>query len=286
MTNHVATARRSSMSPAHWREDLSASLDLVTDPTNTDHATAAAKILGSVAADTHPCVQFEQVLAAFGAKALGAVLRFHLEAETSLEGPATTMIAKESLARLDLTVRDLEWPEAVMHPHYIDQATSTDPVFEAKLAAAKQQHAQRLAEPEQPEERPAAATVTRKPNGSLEVTDALGRTATLHWSRFQGLIVSAESAVYLGQPEVTAWLLERLVDEPEEPETPDACTCGPSIQLGVGTKILVPGLPWKEVGEIRKKRYGNAQIRLDEAGAAPVFVQVDVRPRRSRTRGH
>jgi hypothetical protein len=55
-------------------------------------------------------------------------------------------------------------------------------------------------------------SVEQKPNGDLWVTDALGRRATLHWSRFHGLIVSVEKggAVYLGQPAVIAWLAGRL----------------------------------------------------------------------------
>jgi len=66
----------------------------------------------------------------------------------------------------------------------------------------------------------AIESAIRKPNGDLEVTDTLGRSALLHWSRFHGLIVSAEGAVYLGQPEVKAWLLEHLA--PEEPVAPTA----------------------------------------------------------------
>lgn len=50
--------------------------------------------------------------------------------------------------------------------------------------------------------------VTERPNGDLAVTDSLGRSALLHWSRFHGLIVSTDQpgAVYLGQPETTAWM--------------------------------------------------------------------------------
>lgn len=57
-----------------------------------------------------------------------------------------------------------------------------------------------------------AETVEKKPNGDLWVTDAMGRKATLHWSRFHGLIVSIDGggAVYLGQPAVVAWLAEHL----------------------------------------------------------------------------
>jgi len=55
-------------------------------------------------------------------------------------------------------------------------------------------------------------TVIERSNGDLHVTDALGRMATLHWSRFHGLIVSVEQqgAVYLGQPEVLDWLRARM----------------------------------------------------------------------------
>jgi hypothetical protein len=52
--------------------------------------------------------------------------------------------------------------------------------------------------------------VEQQMNGDLWVTDALGRRATLHWSRFHGLIISAGSAVYLGSPEVYAWLKEHI----------------------------------------------------------------------------
>lgn len=54
--------------------------------------------------------------------------------------------------------------------------------------------------------------VEQKANGDLWVTDAQGRKATLHWSRFHGLIASVHEggAVYLGQPEVLAWLAEHL----------------------------------------------------------------------------
>ncbi len=56
--------------------------------------------------------------------------------------------------------------------------------------------------------------VTECANGDLVVTDVLGRKATLHWSRFHGLIVNVDSlsgSVYLGQPEVTAWLTGYLL---------------------------------------------------------------------------
>ena len=54
--------------------------------------------------------------------------------------------------------------------------------------------------------------VIRRANDDLHVTDSLGRMATLHWSRFHGLIVSTEQpgAIYLGQPEVRDWLTARL----------------------------------------------------------------------------
>jgi hypothetical protein len=61
------------------------------------------------------------------------------------------------------------------------------------------------------------AVITRA-NGDLHVTDSLGRKATLHWSRFHGLIVSADSAVYLGQAEVVDWLRERLTTPPSDDE--------------------------------------------------------------------
>jgi len=58
---------------------------------------------------------------------------------------------------------------------------------------------------------PSPESALCQPNGDLHVTDVQGRTAVLHWSRFHGLIVSSTSgAVYLGQPVVTAWLLEHL----------------------------------------------------------------------------
>jgi hypothetical protein len=53
-------------------------------------------------------------------------------------------------------------------------------------------------------------TVITRSNGDLHVTDGLGRMATLHWSRFHGLIISTDGAVYLGQPEVSAWLVSHL----------------------------------------------------------------------------
>ena len=51
-------------------------------------------------------------------------------------------------------------------------------------------------------------TVHKLENGDLLVTDSLSRMATLHWSRFHGLIVNAAGAVYLGEPEVYQWLME------------------------------------------------------------------------------
>ena len=59
--------------------------------------------------------------------------------------------------------------------------------------------------------------VIRRANGDLHVTDHLGRMATLHWSRFHGLIVSIDSpggAVYLGQPDVLSWLRAHLSGDP------------------------------------------------------------------------
>lgn len=59
-------------------------------------------------------------------------------------------------------------------------------------------------------EREARDQVEELWNGDLQVTDALGRQACLHWSRFHGLIVSmdAPGAVYLGQPATLAWIAE------------------------------------------------------------------------------
>lgn len=54
--------------------------------------------------------------------------------------------------------------------------------------------------------------VEHLPNGDIHVTDAIGRTARLHWSRFHGLIISKDEAgaVYLGQPETLAWIAKWL----------------------------------------------------------------------------
>lgn len=50
-------------------------------------------------------------------------------------------------------------------------------------------------------------------HGDFHVTDSLGRKARFHWSRFHGLIVSADSAVYVTQDKADnelffAWLNE------------------------------------------------------------------------------
>lgn len=71
-------------------------------------------------------------------------------------------------------------------------------------------------QPQTPTENP--ESVVELPNGDLEVTDVLGRSARLHWSRFHGLIVLADGAVYLGQPEVYAWIRENLPPVKESPD--------------------------------------------------------------------
>ena len=60
--------------------------------------------------------------------------------------------------------------------------------------------------------------VIERANGDLHVTDHLGRRATLHWSRFHGLVVSTEqtNGMYLGQPEVLSWLRAHLSTEQEQ----------------------------------------------------------------------
>ncbi len=124
------------------------------------------------------------------------------------------------------------------------------------------------------------AAVLTLPNGDLEVTDSLGRKARLHWSRFHGPIVDAESAVYLGDPEVTKWLLEHLTprQSQEVAEELSAITVrmgAGTVDLVVGGAITLPDLPPKTIGAIRKIRYDKAQLRLDEQFAEPVWITVD-----------
>lgn len=76
----------------------------------------------------------EATLRAFGPATLGIVLRFHIEARTSLSGPSEITVATKRLGDLGLTRADLRWPQSIWN-HYSEDAAPEDPELDARIAA-------------------------------------------------------------------------------------------------------------------------------------------------------
>lgn len=71
-----------------------------------------------------------------GPAVLGVVIRFHLEARTSLSGVSELTTLPRAMEHLGITTEDLQWPEKILHPFYVDSAAPEDPEIEARLTQA------------------------------------------------------------------------------------------------------------------------------------------------------
>lgn len=123
----MPTARQLSRDTDHMSEDLAASLRAA----GVDDTFAAGAF-----EDNTPHRVLEDVLETFGKPVFGAVLRFHMEAKTSLSGTCEVASTSRSLAILGLTVADLGWPAEILHPVYFRAASPADPAIEEQLRAA------------------------------------------------------------------------------------------------------------------------------------------------------
>jgi hypothetical protein len=131
------TMRERNVEARRMREALSASLDFALGPeTDLDALEEAKAIVASLheRRDAQPALQ--AVLATLGPAVFGDVTRFLLEADTVLSGHAESISTSGYLASSGYTVRDLHWPDSVLHAEFIDQAAPEDPAREARLREA------------------------------------------------------------------------------------------------------------------------------------------------------
>ncbi len=120
----------------HWFEDLQASLDVALGDRPLSDSVNALPILFSLSEDVWPGEQLDAILKEFGPAVFGIVIRFHLEARTSLMNASEVLSRGQELAARGVTFRDLRWPASVMHDAYLSHAAPADPALEARLAKA------------------------------------------------------------------------------------------------------------------------------------------------------
>jgi len=131
--------RWQSREPAHWRADLSASLDVALVGGEARAIEQAAAIISSIDETGNPFVYLEEVRDTLGPRIFGTVARFQIEAQTSLMNASQILTATRSLAEVCLQVADLGWPESVLKGQFSDQAAEADSAFEARFAEAIQE---------------------------------------------------------------------------------------------------------------------------------------------------
>lgn len=129
--------RLHSRNPVDIREDLTASLDLALgdDPSPYERSSAETLVASITDHQGLPNV-LRKVLEAFGPAVYGTVLRFHIEAQTSLSGAAEVMSSKRQLAMRGLTYANLGWPLEVLRGAYAAETAPVDPDLEARLKNA------------------------------------------------------------------------------------------------------------------------------------------------------
>lgn len=138
----ILRRRLNSHDPAHMRFDMNAALQVALGPdTSNEQREKAQQILDAIPAtgevgnlEMHEAL--EQTLSLLGAAALGTVLRFHMEAGTSMAGPSEITSGTRRMEQMGLTTADLGWPEKILHPFYVDAAAPEDPTLEARLEMA------------------------------------------------------------------------------------------------------------------------------------------------------
>lgn len=75
----------------------------------------------------------EATLRAFGPVVLGIVLRFHFDTVNSMTGCSDLTISARRMQQLGFTTAQMQWPEKVLHPYYLDAAAPEDPEIEERL---------------------------------------------------------------------------------------------------------------------------------------------------------
>lgn len=139
-----------SRDPEHLREDLAAALKVARAPELSRTTPADRHLADAIIADladTGAQGALRQVARQLGARILGIVMLFSMEAETSLSGDAEVMSTQDALASMGLELVDLGWPEEVLHPRYQGQGrawtTREQAAFNAAVAAYREAHLDR-----------------------------------------------------------------------------------------------------------------------------------------------
>lgn len=136
MTDNTTTAtyttrRIHSTQTEHLREDLAAALHLVMNLSRAaqEHFVEAATIVTNLyhpqdkrakklASWLSPQDALRRVREVFGRKAFGVVALFSIEAQTSLAGDCEVLTSSQGLAWMNMTTRDLGWPQDRLPPAY------------------------------------------------------------------------------------------------------------------------------------------------------------------------
>lgn len=137
IADELLAERFRSRDPEHWREDLTASLDLASAEGLLDADERCLVV--EAFAERGPQGALRE-LAERAPLAFGLAARFHIEARTSLMGDAesaTRVALNDSWTSggLGLTVGDLGWPKSALEWDD-DNATEEDPALEARLTRA------------------------------------------------------------------------------------------------------------------------------------------------------
>lgn len=134
-----------SRDPEHYRADLADSFEAALgDWASAEQHEQAGAIMASITDSSTAQQALRDVAATFGAQTFGTVLLFHIEARTSLSGPAEALTFPRSLAHAGWTVADLGWPEDTLKAEYADAARSWDPAelerFRSLVARFRARH--------------------------------------------------------------------------------------------------------------------------------------------------
>lgn len=134
--------RTISRDPEAVLHDLRASLEAALGPEATeDQKAKMQQILEEASAqdagsNTAQHDALGHTASLLGPAVLGVVVRFHLEARTSLSGVSELTTTPRGMECLGIATEDLRWPKKILHPFYVDSAAPEDPEIEARLAQA------------------------------------------------------------------------------------------------------------------------------------------------------
>lgn len=127
-----------SRDPQHHAFDLRLALNAAIEVTGTCDDGAYGRVITSITLpEQSPDSMLRSVLHEFDAEIFGLVLRFSIEAETSLRGYSEVLSRSRELRELrglGLELRDLRWPAEVLHAVYADDAAPADTDREAHWA--------------------------------------------------------------------------------------------------------------------------------------------------------